>query len=127
MTRNTARPISPHLTIWRWGPHMAVSIFHRVTGNGLATLGAALVVGWLAAAASGPEAYADYMALATSPLGIVVAVGLSWFFFQHLLSGIRHFVLDTGAGYALATNRSWSWATFAGSTLLTALLWLAVF
>lgn len=126
MTRSSSRPISPHLTIWRWGPHMAVSIAHRVTGNGLATVGAALLVGWLVAAATGPEAYADYMAFAKSWPGIVVAVGLSWFFFQHMLSGIRHFVLDTGAGYALPVNKAWSVAVFAGAIMLTALLWLVV-
>ena len=36
MARTTSRPLSPHLTIWKWGPAMAVSIIHRVTGNGLA-------------------------------------------------------------------------------------------
>ena len=30
------RPLSPHLQIWRWGPHMLVSILHRATGDGLA-------------------------------------------------------------------------------------------
>ena len=35
-TRN--RPLSPHLQIWRWGPGMASSILHRVTGVG-ATVG----------------------------------------------------------------------------------------
>ena len=27
------RPLSPHLTIWKWGPHMLVSILHRATGG----------------------------------------------------------------------------------------------
>src|SRR3546814_9015224 len=35
-------------------------------------------------------------------------IGLTWAFFQHLCSGLRHFVLDTGAGYELKTNKSWS-------------------
>ena len=50
MARTTSRPLSPHLTIWKWGPHMAVSIMHRVTGNGLATVGAlaSLVIAALA-------------------------------------------------------------------------------
>lgn len=105
---------------------MTVSILHRVTGNGLATAGAVLLVGWLAAAASGAEAYATYMDWADSPLGWLVAVGLSWFFFQHMTSGLRHFVLDTGAGYGLEVNKTWSLATIAISTLATAVLWLAV-
>ena len=51
--RNPSRPLSPHLTIWRWGPHMLVSILHRVTGAGLAVLGLGLLTWWLVAAASG--------------------------------------------------------------------------
>ena len=48
MHRNPSRPMSPHLTIWKWGPHMLVSILHRVTGAGLAIVGGgglALVAG----------------------------------------------------------------------------------
>ena len=33
------RPLSPHLTIWRWGPHMVVSILHRATGVALSIAG----------------------------------------------------------------------------------------
>ena len=124
MARTTSRPLSPHLTIWKWGPHMAVSIMHRVTGNGLATVGALGLVWWLMAAAIGPEAYATF---ATSPIGYLVMVGLSWFFFQHLCSGLRHFVLDMGAGYELRTNKSWSIATFIMSALLTILFWSYIF
>ena len=54
-------------------------------------------------------------------------VGLSWFFFQHLCSGLRHFVLDMGAGYELRTNKSWSIATFIMSALLTILFWSYIF
>lgn len=106
---------------------MTVSIFHRVTGNGLATVGAVLLVAWFVTAANGAEAYNTYMDWADSPIGYVVAIGLSWFFFQHMVSGVRHFVLDTGAGYGLDTNNSWSLATFAISTLLTVALWAVVF
>ena len=38
--RNENRPLSPHLQVWKWGPHMLVSILHRVTGSGMATVGA---------------------------------------------------------------------------------------
>ncbi|MEA3543092.1 MAG: succinate dehydrogenase, cytochrome b556 subunit [Pseudomonadota bacterium] len=127
MARTTSRPLSPHLTIWKWGPHMAVSIMHRVTGNGLATVGALGLVWWLMAAAIGPEAYATFVRCATSPIGYLVMVGLSWFFFQHLCSGLRHFVLDMGAGYELRTNKSWSIATFILSALLTILFWSYIF
>ena len=79
------------------------------------------------AAATGPEAYATFITCATSPLGYLVMIGLSWFFFQHLFSGLRHFVLDMGAGYELQSNKSWSIATFVASLLVTALVWLYIF
>jgi succinate dehydrogenase cytochrome b subunit len=126
MHRNPSRPLAPHLTVWRWGPHMMVSILHRVTGTGLATIGAAAFVWWLAAAASGPDAYKTFTSWATHWLGIVIAVGLSWAFFQHLLSGLRHFVMDMGAGYELDTNRFWAVMTMAGSLVLTSLFWLYI-
>ena len=126
MHRNPNRPLSPHLTIWRWGPHMLVSILHRVTGAGLATVGAIALVGWLVAAATGEEAYTSSAGWATSWFGIFIGVGLSWAFFQHTLSGVRHFVMDIGAGYELNQNNSWANMTRAGSIVLTAVFWLYV-
>jgi len=105
---------------------MLVSILHRVTGSGIATVGALALVWWLVAAASGPEAYAVFTGWANSWIGILIAVGLSWAFFQHTLSGLRHFVMDIGAGYELRQNKFWALMTLAGSTLLTAILWLYI-
>jgi succinate dehydrogenase / fumarate reductase cytochrome b subunit len=115
--------MSPHLTVWKWGPHMVVSILSRVTGAGLALVGAAALVWWLSAAAAGPDAYESFTGWATHWTGIVVAVGLSWAFFQHSLAGIRHFALDIGAGYELPVNKFWSVATIVGALVLTAALW----
>lgn len=126
MHRNPSRPMSPHLTIWKWGPHMLVSILHRITGVGLATLGAAALVWWLTAAATGESAYADFVEAATGWFGILIGVGLTWALFQHTLSGIRHFALDIGAGYELSTNKFWSVMTLAASLFLTALFWFVL-
>jgi succinate dehydrogenase / fumarate reductase cytochrome b subunit len=126
MSRNPDRPLSPHLSVYKWGPHMLVSILHRVTGGGLATVGAAALVWWLVAAASGREAYEQFAGWATSWVGIVIAVGLSWAFFQHLLSGLRHFVMDIGAGFEIRQNKFWALMTLAGSVFLTAIFWLYI-
>jgi len=126
MHRNPSRPMSPHLTIWKWGPHMLISIINRVTGAGLATVGAAALVWWLAAAATGREAYETFTDVATSWVGIVVGVGLSWALFQHTLGGIRHLVMDIGAGYELSTNKFWANMSMAGAIVLTALLWIYI-
>lgn len=125
--RGKARPISPHLQIWRWGPAMAASILHRVTGNGLAVAGLGVLVWWLGALASGPEAYAAFMAHATSWYGLVVLVGISWTYFGHIASGLRHYVLDTGAGFELETNNRWSIITMVAGIALTAAFWAFVF
>jgi succinate dehydrogenase / fumarate reductase cytochrome b subunit len=124
MSTRPDRPLSPHLTVYKWGPHMLVSILHRVTGAGLATLGAAALVWWLVAAAGGAEAYKEFAGWATSWPGIVVGVGLTWAFFQHLLSGLRHLVMDIGAGFEIERNKFWATMTLAGALLLTAALWV---
>ncbi|HEV2747174.1 MAG TPA: succinate dehydrogenase, cytochrome b556 subunit [Allosphingosinicella sp.] len=123
MHRNPSRPLAPHLSVYKWGPHMLASILSRVTGVGLATVGAAAFVWWLVAAASGPEAYAGFIDHADNWYGVAVGIGLSWALFQHMLTGLRHLVMDVGAGFELATNKFWANVTLAGGILLTALLW----
>jgi len=120
------RPLSPHLQIWRWGPAMLVSILHRVTGGGLSVVGLAVLLWWLGALVSGPDAYATFASVMGSPIGLVVLVGLTWAFFQHLCTGLRHFVLDIGAGYELETNARWSVITIVASVLLTAGVWACI-
>jgi succinate dehydrogenase / fumarate reductase cytochrome b subunit len=82
------------------------------------------LIWWLAAAASGRAAYDYFMSWAGSPLGYVVMIGLSWAFFEHMLSGLRHFVLDIGAGYELSTNKTWALVIPVIALVLTAALWL---
>lgn len=123
MSRNPGRPLSPHLTIWKWGPHMAVSILNRATGVGLAIVGGLGFIWWLVAAATGADAYATFLAVATSWFGYLVAIGLTWAFFQHLFAGLRHFVMDTGAGYELRINRMGAIAAMVGAIVATVLVW----
>jgi succinate dehydrogenase / fumarate reductase cytochrome b subunit len=126
MHRNPSRPLSPHLTIWKWGPHMLVSILNRITGAGVATVGAVVLVWWLVAAATGAEAYRTFIDWATSWIGIVIGVGLSWAFFQHTLAGLRHLVMDIGAGFELRSNKMWANVTMLGAIALTALFWFVI-
>ncbi|MDN3645222.1 succinate dehydrogenase, cytochrome b556 subunit [Pontixanthobacter aestiaquae] len=138
------RPLSPHLSIWKWGPHMLTSILHRVSGDGMAIAGLAVLLWWLGAIASGPEAYATFQSWMWADLGALtwsgaeilysiikiilklVVIGLSWAFFNHLCSGLRHFVLDVGAGYELDANKMWSIASPIIAILLTAGFWAAI-
>ena len=119
---------------------MTVSILHRASGDGLAIVGASMFLWWLYAIAAGPEAYAAFVAcvwhdpspdagifhMITNILGKVVLVGLTWAFFQHMFSGLRHFVLDAGAGYELKTNKLWSTVVIAVGVFATAATWLYI-
>ncbi|MXO90455.1 succinate dehydrogenase, cytochrome b556 subunit [Pontixanthobacter aquaemixtae] len=138
------RPLSPHLSIWKWGPAMLVSILHRISGDGMAIVGLGVLLWWLGALAGGPDAYAtfqswmwaDLAALEWSGAEIfysiikiilkIVVIGLSWAFFNHLCSGLRHFVLDVGAGYELDSNKMWSIASPIIAILLTAGFWATI-
>lgn len=134
MARNSQRPLSPHLTIWKWGPHMLVSILHRATGSAMAIGGGVLFAWWLIALSGGEASYARFVDLMTSNssgrlnwLPAVILIGLTWSFLQHLCSGVRHLLLDTGAGYELKTNKTGALATLAISIIVTILIWAVIF
>ena len=133
MARNSQRPLSPHLTIWKWGPHMLVSILHRATGSAMAIGGGVLLAWWLIALSGGEASYARFVDLMTSNatgklnwLPALILIGLTWSFLQHLCSGVRHLLLDTGAGYELKVNKTGALATIAISITLTALIWIVI-
>jgi succinate dehydrogenase / fumarate reductase, cytochrome b subunit len=123
MASTKSRPLSPHLSVWRWGPQMVVSILHRATGMALSIAGLALLTWWLMAISGGADAYNSFIKAMTHPVGLIVLVGLTWSFFQHLLAGIRHLVMDTGAGFELGVNKTFANLTIIGSILITTLLW----
>jgi succinate dehydrogenase / fumarate reductase cytochrome b subunit len=106
---------------------MLVSILHRATGTANAVGGGVIFIWWLVAAASGAEAYARFYSVATSWFGYLVGIGLTWTFFQHLFNGLRHFVMDVGAGFDLKTNKTSALATIAASLTVTLLLWATIY
>lgn len=114
-----ARPLSPHMQIWRWTITMAASITHRATGIALAG-GMLFLVWWLIAAASGPDAYAVFAAVAGHPIGNVILFGLLWSLSFHLLNGIRHLAWDLGYGFRMPTSRLTAAIVYGLSLLLAA-------
>lgn len=126
MAATRPRPLSPHLTIWRWGPHMLVSILHRATGAAATFAGLGVLTWWLFAISQGADSYAGFAKVAQHPVGIIVLVGITWCFFQHLLSGVRHLVMDSGAAFELGINKTSAILTLVGSVVLTAALWIWV-
>lgn len=123
MNSPNPRPLSPHLGIYKWGPHMLVSILHRMTGAALTIGGLGLLTWWLSALSGGK--YAAFTAflnweISDLPLVIIALVALTWAFWQHLFTGLRHLFLDIGAGFELHINKFWSVMTLVGSIAATA-------
>lgn len=125
-TAPAPRPLSPHLTIWKWRVHMAVSIVHRVTGHALAFGAVVIFAWWLAALASGPEYYRFFQDVVFSPLGVIVGFGLTWAMFQHMGSGLRHFIMDAGEGYDLVTSRRMAQGAFVFGATATLAFWVYI-
>jgi succinate dehydrogenase / fumarate reductase cytochrome b subunit len=119
---NHDRPLSPHISIYRWPVTMVSSILHRATGIAMAA-GFIVLVGWLFDAASGPDVYAKFFAAMDSTLGCVLLVGWSYAFFYHLSNGIRHLVWDTGRGLEIGQATASAWFVIVASVVLTAAFW----
>lgn len=116
------RPLSPHLTIYRWQITMLASITHRATGLALG-VGALVLVWWLVSVSNGPEGYENFMSWWTTPLGLLILFGFTWSLAFHFLNGIRHLAWDLGYGFEKHT------ATQTGSLVyvLSAVVALGIF
>jgi succinate dehydrogenase / fumarate reductase cytochrome b subunit len=122
-TKAPARPLSPHLQIYRPMLTMMMSIVHRITGGGL-YFGMLLVAWWLIAVASGSNAYATFQWFMDSLIGRLVLFAFTWTLIHHMLGGVRHLIWDTGRGFG-PTEREWlTLAGLIGSIGLTILIWV---
>lgn len=122
VVKKTARPLSPHLQIYRWRLTMAMSILHRAGGVALA-VGTLAVIWMLLAAASGPEAFAQFVACITSLPGKVLLFGWSAALFYHMCNGVRHLFWDIGKGYEIKMAFGSGYAVLIAAAVLTALVW----
>jgi succinate dehydrogenase / fumarate reductase cytochrome b subunit len=118
-----ARPLSPHLQIYRPMLTMMMSIVHRITGAAL-YFGTLLLAWWLISAAAGPNAYANVEWFMGSLIGRLVLLGYTWALLHHMLGGIRHLVWDMGRGFEPAERELLAAATLIGSIALTVVLWV---
>jgi succinate dehydrogenase / fumarate reductase cytochrome b subunit len=122
-TATRARPLSPHLQIYKPIPTMMMSIIHRITGCAL-YFGVLLVAIWLMAAAGTPETFARVQGIYGSWLGLVVLFGFTWALVHHMLGGIRHLVMDTGAALGKEESTKAAIAMPIVSIVLTILVWI---
>ena len=122
------RPLSPHLSVYKFKYTLMTSILNRFTGVGL-SVGLLLLVYWLMAVASGAHAQARATRLLSLPLMKLVYAALIIAFCYHLSAGIRHLVWDTGRGMERAQAQRSAWLVVGVSIALVLLVgycaWLA--
>lgn len=121
--RMVARPLSPHLQIYKPQISSALSIFHRISGVFLA-LGALLLSLWLACAAASPGAFAFAQGLVDTIFGMIVLFGFTVALFYHFANGIRHLAWDAGYGFELPEMHRTGYAVIAACVGLSILVWI---
>jgi succinate dehydrogenase / fumarate reductase cytochrome b subunit len=117
-----ARPLSPHVGIYRWQIGNSLSILHRATGVFLA-VGLLALGYWLVSLAGGEASYAAAAKLFASPLGLLFLLGWSFAFLYHLMNGVRHLFWDVGRGFERAQRHASGWFVILASIGLTLCLW----
>ncbi len=117
-----ARPLSPHLSVYRWTITMAMSIAHRITGVGL-YVGTILLAWYLIAASMDAAAFAAVSGFLNSIIGRIILFGFTWALIHHALGGLRHAIWDAGYGLDKPMRDYLAWATLIGGIVLTILVW----
>lgn len=119
------RPLSPHLTIYRWPVTMMTSITHRATGMAL-SVGALILAWWLVSISNGPEGWQGFHAIMDTIPGLVVLFGITWSLCYHFFSGLRHLAWDLGYGFPKKVAERNSVIVFALSFLSAAAVFALV-
>jgi succinate dehydrogenase / fumarate reductase, cytochrome b subunit len=120
------RPLSPHLQIYKPQISSVLSIAHRASGIAL-TVGTILLVWWLLAAATGPDAYATAQSFMGSIIGQILIFGWTLAFYFHLCNGIRHLAWDAGFGFDLPVMNMSGKIAVGASVVLTILSWIIAY
>ncbi len=124
--KRAARPLSPHLQVYRLPLTAMLSITHRITGVGL-SLGTILVAAFLLAAADGEESYNIVMSLASSPFGKIILFLWSAALYYHMCSGIRHMFWDTGKFLEKDAAMRTNYVVLMFALILTASTWACAY
>jgi succinate dehydrogenase / fumarate reductase cytochrome b subunit len=130
VSRNTdgklvRRPLSPHLQVYKPQITSVLSILHRITGVALA-VGSLLMVWWLVAAATSPEAFYSVRDFTVSWFGRLLMFGWTVALLFHLCNGVRHLAWDAGYGFEQGQYKATGLAVLAATAVGTVLVWLVV-
>ena len=120
------RPLSPHLSIWRFQLPAVMSITHRITAV-ILTSGTVLLTAWLIALASGENSFELVSMIVSHPLGQFVMFGYSVVLFYHASNGVRHLFWDFGKGLDIPGVYASGWIAISAMVVLTVGFWVFMF
>lgn len=115
------RPLSPHLSVYKFKYTLATSILNRLAGL-ILSLGFFLFAYWLVALAAGARAYAQARELLSLGLFKLVYAVLIAAFVYHLAAGVRHLIWDTGRGLDRLSAQRSAWIVAVVSVLVSLIL-----
>jgi succinate dehydrogenase / fumarate reductase cytochrome b subunit len=119
-----SRPLSPHLGIYKPLMNMALSMGHRLSGIGLFVAMAIICWWFILWVFSGCAPC--YLKLLDNNLAKAFSFLVSYGFFYHLCTGIRHLVWDTGRGFSKSAIDLSGWVVVFSSVILTAIFWFNI-
>ena len=126
MIMEKIRPLSPHLSIYRWQISMILSILHRITGVGLG-IGTLMISYWFVSVASGPRSYSNAQWFFDSIIGKILILGFTFSMVFHLLNGIRHLFWDIGLGFEINTSKKSAWLVVILTFIITFVIWIIAY
>ena len=120
-----SRPLSPHLSVYKFKYTLVSSILNRLTGIAL-SVGLIALTYWLSSVAAGARAQAQAQGLLCTPVMKLFMAAMVIAFCYHLVAGVRHLVWDTGRGLERATSQRSAWLVAVVSIALMLLIgyWL---
>ncbi|WP_395376367.1 succinate dehydrogenase, cytochrome b556 subunit [Marinicella sp. W31] len=116
--RNTNRPLSPHMQVYKPQLTSMLSITHRATGIFL-SFGLVVFVSWLALIATHAEKANWLISFFSTWYGQVLLFGWIFCFFYHFSNGIRHLFWDAGKGFDMKTVYTTGYLVLAAAFGLT--------
>lgn len=121
-----ARPLSPHLGIYKPQLSSGTSIVHRFTGIGL-WLGLPVLSVFLLALANSREVYDMLITYVRTIVGQALLAAWVWALLYHFCNGIRYLIWGTARMMTIEAGKKSALIVIAISLVATGLIWCAAY
>lgn len=118
---NNGKPISPHITIYKLQITSVLSIMHRISGAVLFFI--LLAVSWIMISLTYYRFDTQYAWMLQHNVTKMLLYILSFLFFYHFSTGIRHLVWDSGMMLGMRCVRVTGIICIVNSIAMTFILW----